>query len=78
MFRCDLCGKVTAASEPCTKLVLERKRVMHPRRKGIFRRYDDEKRRWVWAEDPGGSGVQIVKQANACLECAKQYQDIDQ
>jgi hypothetical protein len=76
MFKCDLCGKITSAGEPCTKVVLETKNVVHVHRRNVFKIFDEGERKRIWIDDPGGQGVQIAKEVNACQSCAKNFKDI--
>ncbi len=70
MFRCEVCGQVAPARVPVSKLVVEVRRVEYPRRKKVHwhPQADDPKDRWV--DDPGGVGVETVREVRVCPECA--------
>lgn len=55
MFKCNVCKKSSRSGESCTRVVVEVRNVVHPKRE--------------WANDPGGTGTQIVSEAKVCPRC---------
>ncbi len=72
MFVCQICGKQQRAGVSCSRVVLETCNFHHPFRSevGPHMVYDPYKRKWRLGDDKGGVGKQIVKEVNACPECA--------
>jgi hypothetical protein len=73
MFICEMCKSIVPPSTPATRLVVETRNVTYPFRKDahIFRRNG----RLVKQDDPGGRGLEIVKEVSVCPECAHKYQE---
>ena len=72
MFVCQICGKQQRAGVSCSRIVVETRDFNHPFRAevGPHRVFDFVKRKWRDGDDRGGIGKQIVKELNACPECA--------
>lgn len=64
MFICQKCGKVSERKVSPIRKVVETRVVEHPRREYVLR---GEK-----VVDPGGTGMQIVREEIQCPECAKE------
>lgn len=67
-FRCDICDAVQPVRSKPIKIVLETRKVVYPQRtvKKITQFRTD-----IIVIDNGGQGVEIVEEANACADCAK-------
>ena len=74
MFRCEGCGSVVPARVPVSKVVVETRRVEYPRRKKVHWRPLAEDPKDRWADDPGGEGVETVREVRVCPECAARGQ----
>ena len=60
MFICDGCHSPSEPHEPERRVVVEiRKKVYPPR---------------IFAEDPGGSGWETVREISLCTECFKDFE----
>lgn len=73
MFRCENCGECPAPRTPCHRVVVQKKKHLHPERprakKGTTI-LKNGKKKMVWLADFGGWGDQIVKEMNMCPRCA--------
>lgn len=68
MFKCDGCGVTTQAGEKCVRLPVQLRRTEYPIRKGMdYSGY----RPCEIITDRGGTGLEAVKEANFCTQCAE-------
>jgi hypothetical protein len=86
MFVCEICKTVVPASVPAEKVTLETRAVRYPPRWKVYppagmsykaqrallrkspdRIHDDFNK---WDSDPGGHGLEIVREGLACSSCA--------
>ena len=70
MFRCEGCGSVVPARVPVSKVVVETRRVEYPLRKKVHWRPLEPDPKDRWADDPGGLGVETVRELRVCPACA--------
>jgi hypothetical protein len=70
MYRCETCGEQQSPGTPLNRIPVETRPASYPVR---------QKAHWVprkgdkaahWAEDPGGTGREIVREVGACARCA--------
>jgi hypothetical protein len=73
MFKCDQCGNSPPPKTPAKKIIVAKRRFLHPERprakKGLAI-LKNGKTKVVWIPDPGGWGDQIVHEAKMCPDCA--------
>lgn len=60
MYRCTKCSQLSKPGEPATIVVVETRVKSYPRREQAMRRGSGATMRWI--EDPGGTGVEIVRE----------------
>ena len=72
MFRCYFCKKITAPKTTRHSVVIEtrEKTYVSRRRESKRRGFRD---RNETPEDRGGSGIEIIKEVDACPECAAKH-----
>lgn len=76
MFVCQKCEKVVGPRVRPVKLIVETRDAVYPHRPKVFKvRTGDSKSRW--RDDSGGNGLEIVKEVDACAECAEASQPVD-
>ena len=67
MYKCEDCGELSSPGVKLNKVVVETRLHYFPYRKyANLVRIDGE---WVWREDIGGKGLQIVREIGVCKEC---------
>jgi hypothetical protein len=90
MFVCEVCKTVVPAGISASKVTLETRAVRYPARWRVYppagmsykaqrallrkcpdRIHDDFKK---WDSDPGGHGLEIVREGLACLGCASRLE----
>jgi hypothetical protein len=74
MFRCSLCSRVAPPRTPVHHLVVASRRRHYPHRSraNVVRRWEkDRKKKEYHTDDPGGDGVEIVREVMICPECAR-------
>lgn len=73
MFRCENCGECPPPRTPCKKVVVQKRRHLHPERpraqKGTAV-LKNGRLKTVWVPDLGGWGDQIVTELSMCPRCA--------
>ena len=82
MFRCELCAlvpelrdrgpRVVPPREKCVMVTVETRPAEYPSRPKAQRLRVGRKLRV--ADDPGGAGYEIAKEARACMKCAHDYE----
>lgn len=75
MYRCEICGESSKPGDQAYHIIVETRDVSYPRRahsQAPMKRKDRTKRK-RWRPDPGGSGMEIVNEALACVDCAAKY-----
>lgn len=68
MYRCHFCGATVAPRTPATRIAIETRVRHYPARPNAVPVRRQTKTEWV--DDPGGEGVEIVREAFACPSCA--------
>ena len=71
MYRCKLCNRVSRAGERATKVVTERRPAEYPSR-GKAQKGRPGARSKA-ADDPGGAGYEIAKEAVMCPSCSAEH-----
>jgi hypothetical protein len=90
MFVCEICKTVMPAGVPAQKVTLESRAVRYPARWKVYppagmsykaqrlllrkspdRTHDDFKK---WDSDPGGHGLEIVREGLACSSCVSRLE----
>lgn len=70
MYQCQLCAQTIAARTPMVKLTVERRVYQHPQRDRahpvIDRSRPTGRRQRKRRDDPGGTGLQIVRTLHVC------------
>lgn len=76
MFRCQFCKKVTKSGTPCHLTVVRERKIFHPMRPKVHKRYiiEEGKRKKVFFDDKGGWGFQTDIELKACPECHEKYE----
>jgi len=72
-FRCEMCKTAAEDGQKPMRIVTKTRVHEHPKREKVYRRRDLETGEIEKYDDPGGIGTQIVKEVNACKECAEQW-----
>jgi hypothetical protein len=88
LFQCEICKTVVPAGIAAQKVTLETRAVRYPRREKIYppanmspkkqrallKRSPDrsDKEFEKWGDDPGGYGLEILREGLACPTCASQ------
>jgi len=67
MYRCALCEGVVPPKTPCLRKVTLSRPVRYPERPDVNRRI--VKGRIRWSDDPGGFGVETVREVLVCKPC---------
>ncbi|MDA0834135.1 MAG: hypothetical protein O3A29_12700 [Planctomycetota bacterium] len=73
MYRCEMCGVLVPPRTAVNRLVIETREKVYPYRSKANRvAYLDEKgkHKVAFIDDPGGTGLEIVKEINVCPTCA--------
>src|SRR5689334_10795896 len=70
LYKCALCGTQSLPRVPQQTLIVETRFVAYPRRKDVFRRYNESKKKFDSCDDPGGDGPQIARELKVCALCA--------
>lgn len=75
-YRCQLCNKSISAGIPSKKVVTAYCNYMHPMRfKAMSRKVvKNGKKKIEYINDPGGPGLQIIREASACPDCAAEHE----
>lgn len=74
MYRCDVCRVVSEPGIPAHRIVVEAEPLWHPRRPQIYwRKARSPGAKATWLDDPGGRGWRVVREANACADCAAKH-----
>lgn len=68
MYRCQKCNQLSQPNEPATIVVVETRNKIYPRREKAMRRGRGKNLKWI--EDPGGAGVEIVREEIRHEGCA--------
>lgn len=70
MFKCGLCNESSKPTEKAVHVVIETRKVVYPFRQGVnrFTNLEGEK---MESDDPGGRGLEIVKEILAHKSCAE-------
>ena len=79
MYRCEFCGKNSKPNASCHKVVEATRMHRHPFRAKVQQRWVlDKNNRYKleWTDDPGGLGPQIVREIDACVDCAKERETV--
>ena len=74
MFKCQICGTLIA-NTPAQRVTLETRVRTYPPRKAVHIVPTAQKKRprskeLEYADDPGGIGLEIVREGLACPDCA--------
>jgi hypothetical protein len=75
MYRCDVCDSVVPPNTPTERVTVETRRVEYPHRSKVhwLPPKDGEKGKWV--DDPGGTGVETVREQKVCEACATRIRE---
>jgi len=75
MFRCQKCDKVVKPRLAAQKRVIKERVRDYPVRPYAKKekKLEKGKYKWVWIEDKGGTGREIVQEISCCLECAAEF-----
>lgn len=68
MYKCELCKQIVPAHTPAHHLVVATRPKTYPPRPEVNRVKSGGK--VEWKDDPGGAGVEIVKEILVCPACA--------
>jgi hypothetical protein len=68
MYKCELCKQIVPAHTPAHRLVITTRPKTYPSRHEVNRVKSGGK--VEWKDDPGGEGVEIVKEILVCPACA--------
>ena len=76
MFRCQLCKKLMEPRTSCKKVVVAYRQHMHPMRPKAATKKVLKNGKWKTENvtDPGGPGLQIANECNACPNCALEFE----
>ena len=77
MFKCEFCRKQVPSGGGCKKVVTAKRMHLHPYRPRVQKRWGFDKSgrpKLEWIDDKGGKGYQIVKEAQACADCAARWE----
>lgn len=69
MFRCGRCNCQVGLRQPVNRVVVEERSAFYPERPRATSIPGKERKEWK--TDPGGTGMQIVREISACPECYK-------
>jgi hypothetical protein len=69
MYVCHFCKQTTSPNIPTTRITIETRARSYPARANLVSRG----RRKDFANDPGGQGREIVREAIACPSCAAAF-----
>lgn len=69
MYLCGICNTQSKPGEKATRVVTERRTVTYPAIEKAHK-YRDQMGREVVKDDPGGEGIEIVKEVLAHERCA--------
>jgi len=75
MYVCEVCASLIAPGTPQTKIVVETRSVEYPVRDKVHFRPGADGGKGKWIDDPGGSGIEIVRELRACPSCAARHDD---
>lgn len=70
MFRCDVCDSVAEPNTRPERVVVETRRVDYPYREKVHWHPPKGGEKGKWVDDPGGTGVETVRELDVCAECA--------
>jgi hypothetical protein len=70
MFRCEVCGSVSDPNTPVELIVVETRAVEYPLRPKVHWHPPRDGGKGKWSDDPGGRGVETVREVRACAVCA--------
>jgi hypothetical protein len=73
MYRCQQCQAVVGPAVPEVRVVVETRAVTYPPRRHVNRVVTRGRERWV--DDPGGTGVEVVRELRVCRACAQLVPD---
>ena len=73
MYKCELCGTVSAPRTPAQKVILQTRRATYPHHQKVNAcwKWIGDRRRFVRTDDPGGVGWECAREALVCESCAK-------
>jgi hypothetical protein len=66
MFKCDACGQMAHRGEPQAMRVVATREKVYPVRGQANRLC---RRTNTYPDDPGGKGIEVVKEERVCLRC---------
>lgn len=67
MYKCEICKSLIQRNIKSNKVVIEVRRKKYPLRAKAFKHHGK------YIDDPGGTGYEIIKEKNACIECAEKH-----
>lgn len=67
MYVCQCCGVRVLPGTPARRVVVETRSMQYPKRRDVYPPGPGKKE---WGDDPGGVGVEIVREVVACPSCA--------
>lgn len=67
MFRCETCDRISELGEPAKIIVVATRDVSFAPRLNVHK-FKREKK-WVFRDDKGGVGKQIVRELQICTNC---------
>ena len=70
MYRCEVCDRVAPPSTLCNRIIIETRAVEYPTRPKVHWVPPKDGGKGKWVDDPGGHGVEIVRELRACPACA--------
>ncbi|MEW6207515.1 MAG: hypothetical protein AB1631_04055 [Acidobacteriota bacterium] len=73
MYKCEICGTVSAPRTPAHKVVIQTRRATYPFRQKVNAcwKWKGDRRKFVHTDDPGGAGWECAREALVCATCAQ-------
>ena len=69
MYRCEQCNEVVGPRIPMLREVVETRVKLYPVREEVNRVKNKRKNKYVWVDDAGGEGREIVRELRLCARC---------
>jgi hypothetical protein len=76
MYRCEKCNEVAPAGARAVRVVAEQREASFPRRSQVFTvrvLKPNGRLKKLKQDDPGGRGLQIVRELKVCPPCAQPH-----
>ena len=72
MYKCQQCNQVVPAKTKANRITVETRYKQYPFRAKVMRQIEAGKVKM--ADDPGGTGYEIVRELVVCPDCAAKFQ----